>query len=251
MEKYLFLTLIFAVFYILFVVFVRIDIKEYPEIIVGSVFFFTFFSGFFIARQSDRFSRVQEVIASTDGMFSYLYRISGLVPRIQGETREIIREHYKKIEESNNWAYHILNPSITITNLTKTFGKVTPEEASSPVVAQAFQVIWIALSQLQELRKKMIILYHQKLLLFQWIIIYILAGLFVFSFNLLPSNSFLVDFLKVVFGITVFLCIILLKQLNDLAIFGKDFAKRTARDIFRILDEKDIEEIKKFLTGRD
>jgi len=243
MKKYTFLIIVFIILYSLFITQVKFTIKEYSEIIVASVFFFAFFAGFFIARQSNRYSRISEIISTTDGAFSFLYRISGLIPRIQDEVREVIKEHYRKIEESNNWAYHILNPSVTITMLTRTFGKVSEREASSPQVSAAFTNIWGALQQLQDLRKKTIVLYYQRLLPFQWILIYLLGGLLIFSLNFIPNTSILVDFLKIVFGVAVFLAIILLKQLDELAIFGKDFSKKTAHDIFRILEEKDIEEI--------
>jgi hypothetical protein len=243
MKKYIFLIILFIILYSLFVTKVTIAVENYSEIIVAAVFFFAFFSGFFIARQNERYSEILKIISSTDGAFSFLYRISGLIPRVKKEVREIIREHYQKIEKSNNWAYHILNPSVTITILTKQFSNVSSEESSAPAVSAAYTNIWGALQQLQDLRKKTIFLYHQKLLFFQWLIIYTLGFLLIFSLNLIPDKSFLINLLKIIFGTVVFIAIILLKQLDTLEIFGKDFAKKTAKDIFRILDEKDIEEI--------
>lgn len=149
------------------------------------------------------------------------------------------------MEESNDWAYHVLNPSVTITILTRTFAKVNKEEVSPPQIQHAYTNIWVALQKLQDLRKKTIVLYSQKLLIFQWLIIYLLGGILIFSFNLIPSGSIIIDLLKISFGVAVFLIIILLKQLDELVIFGKDFIKKNVNDIFRILDEKDVEEIKK------
>jgi len=245
MKKPLFFLLIFILLYSIFVFKVKLFIKEYSEIIVASAFFFSFFTGFFIARQSSRYSQILEIISATDGEFSFLYRVSGLIPRIQPKVREIIRAHYQKIKESKNWAHHVLNPSVTITMLTKTFGSVTIEESSPPPISAAFTNIWGALQHLQELRKKTILFYHQKMLPFQWALIYVSAFLTVFSLNLLPSDSILMDILKIIFGTIVIIAVILLKQLDDLTIFGKDFAEKTAHDIFRILDEKDIEELTK------
>lgn len=244
MTKYIFVIIGFIILYSLFVGLVEITIQGYSEIIVASVFSFTFFSGFFIARQNDRYSEMLKVISASDGLFSHLYRISSLMPRVQDKVREIIRQHYEKIAKSNNWAYHTLNPSTTITMLTRAFGKISEEEFS-PVVSTTYTEIWTDLSELQKLRKKTIILYHQKLLPLQWTLIYILGGLLIFSFDLIQASSIIIQVSKVIFGIAVFLAIILLKQLDELAIFGKDFSKKTAYDIFRILEEKDIEEIEK------
>lgn len=245
MKKSILLIIGFIIIYSLFITQIKITVKAYPEIIVAAVFLFAFFSGFFIARQNDRYSRILEIISTTDGAFSFLYRISGLIPRIQDEVREIIREHYRKIEESNDWAYHVLNPSVTITRLTRIFKKVSEQEISPLQVSAAYTNIWSALQELQNLRKRTIVFYNQKLLPFQWMLIYILEGLLIFSLNFIPSTSILVNILKIILGVAVFLALILLKQLDELAIFGKDFAKKTAYDIFRILDEKDIEEIQK------
>ena len=51
--------------------------------------------------------------------------------------------------------------------------------------------------------------------------------------------------MKIFFGVAVLFVILLLKQLDDLTIFGKDFNKQTANDMLRIIEEKDLEEINK------
>jgi len=121
---YLELIIVFVIVYSFFVLFIDINTDLASEIVVASVFFFALFSGFFITRQNERYTRVTQEIADSDGAFSYLYRISGLVPRIQKIVREIIRDHYQKIAETNNWAYHILHPSMTLTRLTQAFGSL-------------------------------------------------------------------------------------------------------------------------------
>ena len=120
-KLHIFLIIGSVVLYAFYVFYVNIDIPTdiTSEIILASVFFFALFIGYFITRQNERYIKIAELLASRDGAFSYLYRISGLVPRIQKEVREIIRSHYKKISESNNWAYHEFNPSTTLTELTR------------------------------------------------------------------------------------------------------------------------------------
>ncbi len=244
------LVIAFVVLYSVFVFTVNHTFEHYTEVLGATVFFFALFAGFFISRQNDRYSKVSETIAESDGLFSYLYRVSGFVPNIQNEVRDIVRDHYKKISDSGNWAYHVLNPSTTITDLTNTFGKLNDKEnkelAESPVVSSSSEIIWDVLLELQLKRKKMLILFNEKLLLFQWAIVYILAILLVVTLNFIPvAEGIVVEALTIIFATAVFLVIILLKQLNDLSLFGKDFAKRSARDVFRILDEKDTEEIHK------
>ena len=102
-----------------------------------------------------------------------------------------------------------------------------------------FEVI----SDLQLTRKKILNLYSEKLVMFQWSVIYILAVLLIVSFNFVPSSSPLIDFLKVCFGTAVFISIILLKQLDNLTLFGDTAGMNSVEDILRIINEKDSIEL--------
>lgn len=226
----------------------NISLDFASQLIVASVFFFALFSGFFIARQNDRYNKIVDIIAERDGLYSTLYRVFSLLPRIQSEMREIIRAHYTRILNNNDWAYNEFHPSTTITGLTKTMGSVTDEETDLVKNNNLFDGIWGVIQALQENRKKIIATYQQRLLLFQWILVYVFAGLTIVSFHFLETDLFWVNILKIIFGTSVFLVIILIKQLDDLSIFGKDFSRDIAHDVLRIIDEADIKEIKEEKT---
>lgn len=118
-NKYFFILslLIFLICYSAYVFIFSFNIDNYSDIIVATTFFFTLFSGFFITRQNDRYSKIADEISNTDGLFSLLYRVSGAVPKVQERVRKALRDHYQKILDSGDWAYHILNPSTTITQI--------------------------------------------------------------------------------------------------------------------------------------
>ncbi len=242
---YFFLILGFVVLYSAFIFFVDVPLTldVASELIISSVFFFALFSGFFIARQNDRYTKIVDIIAERDGLYSYLYRVFGMVPRIQTEIREIIRKHYIKILDSNDWTYNEFHPSTTITEITKSMSSLTAEEKAQIAGSSPFDGIWQQICQLQQNRKKIIALYNERLFLFQWILIYVFASLVIFSFSFLETDLFLVDVLKIIFGTAVLFVIILIKQLNGLSIFGKDFSKHIARDVIRILDEADVKKL--------
>lgn len=222
---------------------VQVPQDAISEIIIMAVFLFAFFVGFFTTRQNDRYTSIAEYIAERDGAFSFLYRVSFLVPRIQNEVREIIRNHYKKILDNNDWAYHEFHTSTTITELTKSFGSLADKEIEGQAkVLASYVMIWDTTLQLQKLRKKIILLCHEKLILSQWLLVFILAAITVFSLNLLHAESFMVDLFKLIFTASVFLIIILLRQLDNLSIFGSGFSKNIANDVLRILDEVDEKE---------
>lgn len=171
--------------------------------------------------------------------------MTGLVPRIQNEVREIIRDHYTKILESKNPAYHVMNPSNTLTKMTEVLSSITEEESGSPATSGAWGFLFEVIADLQLLRKKTLNLYEEKLVAFQWAIVYILGLLLIISFNFVPSASLLIIILKIFFGAAVFISIILLRQLNNLTLFGESAGMQSVHDIFRIIDEKDAKELKK------
>jgi len=239
--------IIFVVLYSLFVFFVNYTFEHYTEVLGATVFFFALFTGFFISRQNDRFSKVYTIMADQDAIFSYLYRIAGFFPEIQNRVREIAIDHYLRIKKSGNWAYHIDNPSTTITDLTNAFGEMDSpqhiERAEKPAMSAGAEIVWDGIKDLQVARKELFCLKNQKLLFPQWFIVYILAFILVVAFNFIPSpKEMFVDILKVFFGTAVFMVLILLNQLNDLSLFGKDFAQKVANDVFWIVEERDKKE---------
>lgn len=237
--------LIFLVIYSVYVFYVNFNVNDYSDIIVATTFFFTLFAGYFITRQNDRYTSIAEEISNTDGDFSLLYRIAGVVPWAQDKIREALRYHYEKILETNNWAYHLLNPSTTITKVFDAYREVNDKnDDDADKLSHFSDASGGAFDDVQQSRKKMIMLYHEKLLPMHWALIYILAILMVVSFNFIPNHTFIINVMKIVFGLAVLFVILLLKQLDNLSIFGKDFNKETANDMLRIIDEKDIKEIK-------
>ncbi len=231
--------LLFLILYSLYVFYVNFNVSDYSDIIVATTFFFTLFAGYFITKQNDRYTAIADEISNTDGTFSLLYRISGAVPVIQERVRITLKNHYQKILE-NDWAYHLLHPSTTITDIFNAYNSAAGDDADK--IGQFGDAFGGGFLQIQISRKKMIMLYHQKLLALHWILIYTLAALVVVSFNFIPSHTLIVNILKVVFGLAVLFVILLLQQLDDLSIFGKDFNKKNANDMLRIIDEKDAKE---------
>jgi hypothetical protein len=95
MKKYLLFIIIFLIAYSLYVTQFQLKIDNYSDIVVAVTFFITLFSGFFITRQNDRYTAVIDEISKNDGLFSLLYRVSGVVPRVQDTVRGL-RDHYQK-----------------------------------------------------------------------------------------------------------------------------------------------------------
>lgn len=230
-------TIVFLVGYSAYVLLIDFDIEKYSDVIIATTFFFTLFSGFFITRQNDRYTAIADEIANTDGLFSLLYRVSGAVPSVQDKVREILKDHYQKILDSNNWAYHILNPSTTITSIFNAYNGAKGDEVEK--LGQFGDAFGGAFLSLEVSRKRMIMLYDQKLLALHWAIVLILGALMIVSFNFIPDHSTFFNIFKIIFGVAAVFVILLLKELDDLDIFGKDFSKWTDNDILKIVEKKD------------
>ncbi len=234
---------LFIILYSIFVAKVHVVVVDYSDIIIGTTFFFTLFIGYFITRQNDRYSEIADQLTTNDGYFSYFYRITSVVPRVQIEVRQIVQNHYKKIVESRDLSYHVTHPSNTITQMTATLGSVTEEELSSPAAGAAWPFLFEVISDVQLTRKKILNLYGEKLVIFQWSIVYILALLLVVSFNFVPSDTILVSILKICFGTAVFFSVILLHQLDNLTLFGDTVGMDSVHDVLRIVEEKDAAQL--------
>ena len=235
--------LIFLVIYSAYVFFINFKIEGYSDVIVATTFFFTLFSGFFITRQNDRYTAIADEISNTDGLFSLFYRISSAAPKVQKKVREALQNHYKKILDSGDWAYHISHPSDTITQIFNAYKDANSKDKD--MLGQFSDGFGGAFASIQVSRKRMVMLHHEKLLPLHWTIIIILGALMVASFNFIPTDSIIINISKIVFGVIALLVVLLLKQLDDLSVFGKDFNRQTANDILRIIHEKDAAEIKK------
>lgn len=243
MRNSLVATGIFVLAYSLFVFNTQLSVTDYSDIIVATTFFFTLFIGFFISRQNDRYSEITDIIAERDGLYSFLYRVYGLVPRVQDNMREIIKNHYQKILDSDDWAYNEFHASDTISRIVAEMGGLNEQETQSIDGHSYYDGIWDAIKELQQNRKKIIAAYHERLAGFQWAIIYVLGVLLAISFDFVPANSVLVQILKILFGTAVFISIVLLKELDNLTLFGEHAGKESAEDIFRIIEEKDAAEL--------
>lgn len=230
-------TIVFLLGSSAYVLLVDFNIEKYSDIIVATTFFFTLFSGFFITRQNDRYTAIADEIANTDGLFSLLYRISGAVPSVQDKVREVLKDHYQKILDSNNWAYHILNPSTTITSIFNAFNGAKGHDVDK--LGQFGDAFGGAFLSLEVSRKRMIMLYDQKLFALHWAIVLILGVLMIVSFNFIPDHSTFFNIFKIIFCVAVIFVILLLKELDDLDIFGRDFSKLTDNDILKIIEKKE------------
>lgn len=246
-KTYLQKVVAFIIIYGAYVFITDMTTEHYSEIILASTFFFTLFAVFFIERQNHRFSQIASLLSKQDGGFSYMYRVTGSNKTAQEDVRNVIKDHYTKVLDTGDWAYHLKNPSTSISDLTAILNREIEKELKSKkhgVLSESQAFVWEALYYMQTTRKELMKQMHERLLPYQWALVYVMGILLVVSFDFIPTDDlFIINFLKIIFGLAVFLVITLLHKIDDLALFGKDFATSTVTDIFRIIEERDREEV--------
>ncbi|MBT6690893.1 hypothetical protein HOB10_00985 [Candidatus Parcubacteria bacterium] len=201
-----------------------------------STFLFATFSGFFIARQGRRYNAIRNQIAVFDGMMSSLYRnFEYFGSKHTDSIKKIIKAHYTKIIKNKAWDYHFVNKSSTIIDINKLNRAIDRNKASIAEAAVIRENLRIA-RDLQIARKKMVVLYQERIPHFQWFLIAFLAFILLLTVSLIPSQAQLTSsILKGAFGTCVILVIVLLRQFDTLHFFEDVVGEHSAQDILGIL----------------
>lgn len=203
-----------------------------------SSFLFAVFTGFFMARQGDRYSSIRACIAEFDGNLTALYRDFGHLSRdLQDRAAAVIRRHYETIVKERAWDWHFVNKSDTIVSLHAVFEETKALDTSSAMHAQAVEGVRIALDQLQTTRKNMVGLHVERIPVFQWTLILILAAVLLTAIAGIPSTVF-GSMLKGAFGTSVLLIIVLLNDFDRLKFFEGAIGTSSAQDVLGILEGK-------------
>lgn len=216
----------------------RIESDTGGLLLTISSFLFAIFTGFFMSRQSERYSAIREYIADFDGSLTALYRNFGHLSKdLQDRAADIIRRHYEAIVKNKAWDWHFVNKSNTITSLHGVLDDTAPIDTSHALKAQAVEGVRIALDRLQVVRKNMVTLHVERIPHFQWTLIYILAAILLTSISGIPSSIF-GSVLKGAFGTSVLLILMLLNDFDRLKFFEGAIGTSSAQDILGILEGK-------------
>lgn len=203
-----------------------------------TTFFFSIFTGFFITRQSTRYTKIREIIGNFDGKMSGTYRVSGTIsPEIQGKIGLIIKDHYQKILESHSWDYHFNNKSSTISNIQEVLNTEVAKNKLETLPTQAVARILSAMSDCQTLRKNMIMISQERIPSFQWFLICFFVLILLATVSVVPSSGFILgSILKSAFAISILSVVVILYNLDNLHLFEKFIGENSARDVVDIID---------------
>ncbi len=203
-----------------------------------TTFFFSIFTGFFITRQGNRYTKIREILGTFDGKMSGIYRAAGNVSlKIQQDSGAIIKDHYQKILETKMWNYHFVNKSSTITQLHNVLETEVGNNKQESLRNQAVGRMMANLGDAQVLRKNMVMLYQERIPLFQWVLIFLFTFILISTITVIPSAGFFLgSILKASFAVSVISVVIILYNLDNLHLFEEFIGENSAKDVVHIIE---------------
>jgi len=203
-----------------------------------TTFFFSIFTSFFITRQGARYTKLREIISTHDGKLSSTYRVAGNISvSVQEKIGTIIKEHYQKIIETKSWDYHFTHKSSTISNihmvLENEIGSVKQESLRNQSVGKVLS----NLGDCQVLRKNMVMLFQEKIPMFQWLLITLFVFILLATITVIPSAGFLLGAcLKAAFAVAILSVVLILRNLDDLHLFENFIGENSAKDVLDTIE---------------
>lgn len=203
-----------------------------------TTFFFSIFTGFFITRQGNRYTKIREIISTFDGKMSGIYRVSGNISEsIQDKFGEIIKDHYQKVVDSKSWDYHFTHKSNTITRMHDILETEIGNEKQESLRNQSLGRILSNLGDCQVLRKNMVMIFQERIPVFQWFLIFFFMFILLATVTVIPSVGFLLgSVLKAAFVVSIISVVAILYNLDNLHLFERFIGENSAKDVLDIIE---------------
>lgn len=203
-----------------------------------TTFFFSIFTGFFIARQGNRYTKIREVISTFDGKLSSIYRASqNINPQIQEKIGLVIKNHYTLILQNKAWNYHFINKSNTISSIHEILEEDIGNNKQETLRNQAVGRVMTGLSDCQVLRKNMVMLYQERIPSFQWFLLFFFVLILLSAISVIPSQGFILGaLLKSAFVVSILSVIFILRNLDNLHLFEEFIGENSAKDVLDLIE---------------
>lgn len=229
------------VFFVLFFIFNGlIDFSNFgldKVYLTVSTFLFSVFNGFFISRQSSRYSDIRNSLSRFDADMSIIFRESSHLEKDEHvHVGEILKEYYVTLLKKKDWSYYFTHKSSLISNL-HAYMQVCGDAGMDKMRGECIRKIVGALDDIQVIRKTLVSLKEETIPRLQQFFIYILAVILFLAILTLPSQGLvLASVMKSVYMITVITVVVLLKKFDNLTLFEGTIGEHSARDVLSIIE---------------
>lgn len=202
-----------------------------------STFLFSVFNGFFISRQSNRYSEIRSNLSRFDADMSIIFRESSHLEKEEhAHFGLVLAEYYKTLLRKKDWAYYFTHKSNLISGLHVYLEKCA-DKGMDKLRGEAIRKILGALDDIQLIRKVLVSLKEETVPKLQQFFIYTLAVILFLAILTLPSKDLvLASAIKAVYMLTVVTVVILLKKFDNLTLFEGTIGEHSAKDVLSIIE---------------
>jgi hypothetical protein len=204
-----------------------------------STFLFSVFNGFFIARQSSRYSEIRNALSKFDGAMTIVYRESThLRPEEHNEVSSILKKYYTSALGHPDWSYYYFDHK---THIIQSLHEVVDKASTSGMDGlrgESIKNILRTLDDVQITRKLLISLKAEMIPKLQRVFMYLLSLALLLSILTLPSKGLvLASVIKALYIVSIFTVVTLLRKFDDLSLFEGTIGAHSAEDVLSILKE--------------
>lgn len=202
-----------------------------------STFLFSVFNGFFISRQSSRYSEIRNNLSRFDADMSIIFRESShLSEEEHKHIGGILKDYYTTLIQKKDWAYYFTHKSNLISSL-HAYMQICGDTNMEKVRGESIRIIMKTLDDVQIIRKLLVSLKEETIPRFQQFFVYVLATILFLAILTLPSKGLLLaSMLKAVYMVTVLTVVILLKKFDNLTLFEGTIGEHSAKDVLGIVE---------------
>ncbi len=237
-KKFLVDFLLFLTFGLLTYIYAHIKMgTEIDKVFITlSTFLFSIFVGFFISKQSSRYTEIRKCIADYDGLMSSFYRaMQHFSKQAQASAGTIIASHYQNIL-NHGWDYPFTNKTTTLTDLHILSEEVVQTYGTDGIKNAVINRHMIGLQELQKLRKNLVSLREERIPTFQWSLILLIATILTVTISTVTSVDLLfLSSIKAAFVCCIVVAVVLLYKLDTLELFSGNIGEHSAQDVLNII----------------
>ncbi len=233
-------SVVFIAFFIMFYL-APMDLRALDKIFITiTIFLFATLTGFFVSKQSSRYTQIVAKITDFDGNMSYLYRSSSAFgENAQSKIADVIKKHYEKLLQAKDWDAYFNTKTTTLTDLNNLFVELTSPSNLTPAQNAFASRAYFGIAEMQKIRKNLIVLYNEKIPPFQWILLLLLTAILIFAVASIPSYMLVAESLiKAAFASAIVAVLIMLYRMNTLTFYEDMAGLSSAKDVLEIIDGK-------------
>lgn len=208
---------------------------EVTLVLTVSTFLFAILAGFFISRQSNRYDKLRDLIASEDGSWLSLYNTTKACfsTDFTNKIRELIDKYLRVTYDFNLGEYYKHNAK-HITAIYDELKKSKLDEKNIKEV-NVFDDLITFLATIEDKRNSGAVLASERLSKGKWTVLIILAAIITFSVFYLKTDELYSQIITILLSTVLVLVILIIRDLQNLKLGGNMIATESGQEVIETL----------------